>query len=182
MVNAGFNALLELDDEGHLVRVRAPSEETEEHFRARVTRVHEMMPEVAATPEGVVRWLARDNAYRSFHSVDTVDFDSLYKELAMPRFYAGSLDGPVKSVDDVQMVLAEPDKHWKDGYSAKELAKAWLEADNIPFNVSAVLNTCATYNLVEMQHATFEKKVDLGTPGRDSQTDLMVYLTLLRGG
>jgi hypothetical protein len=48
--------------------------------------------------------------------------------------------------------------------------------------VSAVLNTCATYNLVEMQHAIFEKKVDLGTPGRDSQTDLMVYLTLLRGG
>lgn len=73
-------------------------------------------------------------------------------------------------------------RRWKDGYSAKELAEAWLTADNIPVRVSSVLNSCPTYKLVEMQHAIFEKKVDLGTTGRDSQTDLMVYLTFLRGG
>lgn len=181
MVNAGFGALLEIDDEGRLVRVRAPEEGLEEHFRARVVRVRKMAPEVAATSEGVVSWLVRDNSYLSFEIVDTADFDSLYQELTMPRFYVRSLDCPVASIEEVR-ALAHPAKHWKDGRSAKELTKAWIGTDNIPFRVSSVLNSCPTYKLAEMQHAIFEKKVNLGTPGRDSQTDLMVYMTLFRGG
>ncbi len=46
---------------------------------------------------------------------------------------------PAKSVEDWKPLLAEPEKQWKDGYSAKRLAQAWQEADSFPAAVASVL-------------------------------------------
>jgi hypothetical protein len=45
---------------------------------------------------------------------------------------------PTTSADDWQRLLAEPDKQWKSGYSAKALAHCWQSADDFPGSVRAV--------------------------------------------
>lgn len=47
---------------------------------------------------------------------------------------------PTKSVHDWRLLLAEPDKQWKTGYSARALAYAWEEADGFPAEVDTVLS------------------------------------------
>ena len=37
--------------------------------------------------------------------------------------------------------LADPDKHWRTGYSAKALALSWEAADGLPAEIAAVLNS-----------------------------------------
>jgi hypothetical protein len=39
---------------------------------------------------------------------------------------------PTKSAVDWKMLLAEPSKHWKPGYSAMLIAQNWENADDIP--------------------------------------------------
>jgi len=52
----------------------------------------------------------------------------------MKRIYT-----PTQSFRDWQMLLAEPERHWKTGYSARALAYAWEEADGFPSEVGTVL-------------------------------------------
>ena len=42
---------------------------------------------------------------------------------------------PAKSPIDWKQLLAEPEKHWKTGYSAKALAYCWQEAQGFPESV-----------------------------------------------
>jgi hypothetical protein len=42
---------------------------------------------------------------------------------------------PVKQSEDWKQFLAEPDKQWKDGYSAKTLAETWQNASGLPHKV-----------------------------------------------
>ena len=44
---------------------------------------------------------------------------------------------PADSPADWQRLLAEPEKHWKSGYSAKALAHCWDAADDFPGSVRA---------------------------------------------
>ena len=39
---------------------------------------------------------------------------------------------PTASSDDWQQFLAEPTKQWRPGYSAKELADRWENAEGFP--------------------------------------------------
>ena len=39
---------------------------------------------------------------------------------------------PANNPEDWKLLLAEPGKHWKDGYSAKSLAYCWQGADDFP--------------------------------------------------
>jgi len=39
---------------------------------------------------------------------------------------------PANKPEDWKLLLAEPDKHWKTGYSAKALAYCWQEANGFP--------------------------------------------------
>lgn len=48
---------------------------------------------------------------------------------------------PTCKPDDWKSLLAEPEKHWKKGYSARALAYCWEEADGFPECVRAVFTS-----------------------------------------
>jgi hypothetical protein len=87
------------------------------------------------------------------------------------------LDGdkrtPLAKPEDVKRFLAKS-YHWKTGYSAAELAKSWIKAQDFPPPVRRVIETCADYRGIRLIEGYFERKTDLRTPGRDSQTDLLL--------
>ncbi len=47
---------------------------------------------------------------------------------------------PTKSPEDWKKLLAEPTKHWKDGYSAKTLAYCWENAIGFPKEIGRIFN------------------------------------------
>jgi hypothetical protein len=72
--------------------------------------------------------------------------------------------------------------HWRTGYSAQELAVAWSKAGNdFPQTVRKALNTAPEYVDAEFVDGFFEREVELGSPGRNSQTDLMAIAGLHDG-
>jgi hypothetical protein len=85
---------------------------------------------------------------------------------------------PVTQPEDVRPHLAKKE-HWRTGYSAQELAVAWCSADNdFPPAVKATLNTAREYSSAKLVDGFFEREVELGSPGRNSQTDLMALVDL----
>lgn len=92
----------------------------------------------------------------------------------MSRFFALT---EVKRAEDVARLVAKPE-HWKRGRSAFELATSWLGADGIPEPVARALATADDYRGSVLIEAFFERQVDLRTPGRPSQTDLLAFLRL----
>jgi hypothetical protein len=86
---------------------------------------------------------------------------------------------PLTKPEDVIPHLAKPELHWRAGYSAQELAVVWANAGNdFPAVVRAALKTAPEYAQAELIDGFFEREVDLGTTGRNSQTDLMVVAGL----
>lgn len=94
------------------------------------------------------------------------------------RFFAGK---PLGTPHDARRYLADPIKHWRPAHSAMELAKSWIESDGFPTSVRHVLETSDTYVGCELLEGFFEREVELNSPGRPSQTDLLV-LARLRSG
>jgi hypothetical protein len=92
-------------------------------------------------------------------------------------FYAKELVRP----EDVRPYLGDPEKHWRVGYSAAELAMSWIGAGDIPPPVRAVLESCPPFAGARLVEGFFEHQVDLGTRGRPSQTDLMAVTELASG-
>ncbi len=92
-------------------------------------------------------------------------------------FYAHEIAKPV----DVRQYLARPDRHWRKGYSAYELAHSWVDADGIPAAVRSVLDSCPDYADAALVEGLFERDVDLRTPGRRSQTDLLAFVKCVCG-
>lgn len=86
---------------------------------------------------------------------------------------------PLVRAEDVIPHLAKQELHWKAGYSAQELAMAWAGARNdFPEAVRAALKSAPEYARAELIEGFFEREVELGSPGRNSQTDLMVIAGL----
>jgi hypothetical protein len=86
---------------------------------------------------------------------------------------------PLLKPEDVRPHLADPDLHWKQGYSAQELALAWSNSSNdFPASVRAVLKSAPEYAEAKLVDGFFEREVELGSAGRNSQTDLMVVARL----
>ena len=84
---------------------------------------------------------------------------------------------PSKGPDSWKEFLAEPDKHWKSGYSACSLAYCWEEAQGFPKSVVDVFQSSPfeLFHSVEFILGIPEHKVDLPPKGgRASQTDLFV--------
>lgn len=79
---------------------------------------------------------------------------------------------PSDSPDDWKQFLADPDKHWRTGYSARTLACSWHEARGFPREARAVLGQ--QFSNIEMLLGIPEHKVALPGGGRASQTDLWV--------
>jgi hypothetical protein len=83
--------------------------------------------------------------------------------------------------EDVIPHLAKGTGDWKKGYSAYELAHSWVAANGVPQSVRAVLDSDPTFRGAQSIEGFFERKVDLGTPGRPSQTDLLLFVKLRNG-
>lgn len=83
---------------------------------------------------------------------------------------------PANNSEDWKHLLADPDKHWKTGYSAKALAYCWQEADGFPLEVKRVFNNSGidTFKDVRMLVAFPEYKVPLPRGKRASQSDIFI--------
>lgn len=83
---------------------------------------------------------------------------------------------PTNSPEDWKSLLADPDKHWKTGYSAKALAYAWQEAGGFPRSVKRVFKNSGIklFQDIEMLIALPEYKVPLPGGRRASQNDIFV--------
>jgi hypothetical protein len=86
---------------------------------------------------------------------------------------------PLVRPEDVIPHLAMKELHWRPGYSAQELVAAWsMSKNDFPAPVRSVLETAPEYARAELIDGFFEREVDLGSVGRNSQTDLMVVAGL----
>ena len=89
----------------------------------------------------------------------------------MGKFYI-----PSNTPEDWKFLLADPDKHWKTGYSAKALAYAWQEAGDFPHSVKRVFKNSGIklFQDIEMLIAFPEYTVSLPGGRRASQNDIFV--------
>lgn len=86
---------------------------------------------------------------------------------------------PMTKPEDVIGHLAKKRRDWKPDHSAQELAECWFGSrPDFPVAVRQVLATAPEYSQAELVDAFFEREVELGSLGRNSQTDLMVIAGL----
>jgi hypothetical protein len=83
--------------------------------------------------------------------------------------------------EDIIPRLGKGILHWRVGRSAAELAHAWWNAKGIPPKVRTVIARCAEWRGASIVVAFFEHQTELGTPGRPSQTDLLVLTESPKG-
>lgn len=83
---------------------------------------------------------------------------------------------PTRGLDDWRERLAQPHKHWRDGYSAKELARRWESAHGFPQEIAELFAASEVpgFQHMELLAAFPEHRVVLEGRGRASQTDLLV--------
>ena len=81
---------------------------------------------------------------------------------------------PTNSAEDWKQFLAEPEKHWKRGYSAMALAYCWQEADGIPQDILNVLSQSGDLQNLEALLVIPEHKVPLPGGITASQNDVWV--------
>jgi hypothetical protein len=83
---------------------------------------------------------------------------------------------PTTSPNDWRRFLAEPEIQWRKGYSARELAECWEQADGFPSSVKQLFAGSPTPALCELELllAIPEYKVDLPGGIHASQNDLFV--------
>lgn len=81
---------------------------------------------------------------------------------------------PAQAVEDWKRFLAEPEKQWRDGYSAKGLAECWQAVSGFPSEVEKVLKTMPSFGAIEMRFSMPEIQTPLPGGARPSQTDLWV--------
>lgn len=79
---------------------------------------------------------------------------------------------PTRSLDDWRALLADPDKHWKPGYSAMSAARSWEAAQGLPAEIATLLGPDAKLLLAIPEH-----KVALPGKGRESQCDIFALAT-----
>ena len=77
---------------------------------------------------------------------------------------------PTNCPEDWREFLADPDKHWKTGYSAKSMAHSWEDAKGLPEEISKTIES-AFGHTPEPLIIIPEFKVPLKGGSRDSQND-----------
>jgi hypothetical protein len=83
----------------------------------------------------------------------------------LPKIYI-----PTGSADDWRRLLADPEKHWQTGYSAKSLACCWESATGLPTEIASMLRPYGRDP--ELLLAIPEYPVPLPGGGHASQNDL----------
>jgi len=81
---------------------------------------------------------------------------------------------PASGPEDWKKFLAEPEKQWRRGYSARSLAYCWQEAGGIPQEVLSVLEQIPSLKGLSTIFAIPEHKVSLRGRGKPSQNDVWV--------
>lgn len=81
---------------------------------------------------------------------------------------------PTKSAEDWKQFLAEPEKQWKSGFSARALAYCWEEAEGMPSEIISVLGQLPALKNLKTIFAIPEHTVPLPGGGRASQNDVWV--------
>ena len=83
---------------------------------------------------------------------------------------------PSTKPEDWQLLLADPVKHWRKGYSARALAYCWQEANGFPASIKKAFkkSNISLFQNIEMLLAIPEHKVSLSGGSRSSQNDLFV--------
>lgn len=79
---------------------------------------------------------------------------------------------PTESVDDWRKLLADPEKQWKTGCSARALAHAWEKADGFPSEIQKVFAQSESFQNIKLLLAIPEHRVALPGGGHPSQNDL----------
>lgn len=81
---------------------------------------------------------------------------------------------PARSPEQWKDLLAEPERQWKQGYSARTLAYCWSEAAGFPNSVRAVFDSSRALAGLEPLLVLPEHQVALPGGARPSQTDVWV--------
>ena len=84
---------------------------------------------------------------------------------------------PVKTPEEWQKLIADPNKQWKEGFSAWETAHCWLDADGFPSEITTLFasSPASVFRNIEMLIGIPEYKVLLPPRSRHpSQNDLFV--------
>lgn len=81
---------------------------------------------------------------------------------------------PTRGAEDWQRLLADQ-KHWRDGYSAKELAKRWEEAGGIPGEVAKLFHESGVpaFGSLDLLAAFPEWETELEGRGKASHSDVL---------
>jgi hypothetical protein len=85
---------------------------------------------------------------------------------------------PASGPESWRALLADPEKQWRSGFSAKALAHCWQESNGFPETVRNVLDSNAPFVGAQMLLGFVEHKVSLRGRGKPSQTDLFVLAKL----
>ena len=84
---------------------------------------------------------------------------------------------PTQNAESWRSLLADPDKHWKLGYSAMSTAFSWETSNGIPVEIIDVLKQNPDFLDAELLLAIPEYKVDLPGGARPSQNDVFVVFS-----
>ncbi len=82
-----------------------------------------------------------------------------------------SIYWPTRGPESWQQLLADPQKHWVTGYSARTLAHCWEAAKGLPPEIAALFGPQASLLLAIPEH-----KVNLRGGRRPSQTDVFALV------
>lgn len=78
--------------------------------------------------------------------------------------------------EDARPFLGDPEKHWKAGRSAMELATSWIGSGGIPATVADALASTPGYKDSRLVLGSLEHETALPGGGRPSQTDLLALV------
>jgi len=89
---------------------------------------------------------------------------------------------PTENAESWKRFLAEPDKHWKHGYSAMALADVWeKEVNKLPREIQSAFNLDLELKDSEFLFGLPEFKVSLPGGSRASQNDLLLFTSNDKG-
>jgi len=83
---------------------------------------------------------------------------------------------PTTGLNDWKRLLSDPEKHWRDGYSAKELARRWEAAGGIPAEVARLFHDSGVpaFASIDLLAAFPEWQTALEGRGKASHSDILV--------
>jgi len=83
---------------------------------------------------------------------------------------------PTNKPEDWQLLLADPDKQWRTGYSAKSLAYCWHKTNDFPRSITRVFRNSGIHLFqdIKLLLAFPEWKVSLPGGRRASQNDIFI--------